>query len=261
MVLAFDVRRFGFIYREIWFADFPVDIKGIHSVAFMTCKMKINSDGFRCIPFTTLVIDLTQDLDSIWHRFDRKSCRYMINRAMKEGIQVKLNADWDEFYMLEKNFRLIKGLSIASPVPDEIKGRGAILFTAYLSGELIAGHLYLKDDEHIRWLRAASKRFEVDRRKATLIGCANRLLVWEAIKYAKEKGIKEFDMGGYYMGPPNEELEGINDFKKSFGGRVLTKYNYFKDYSTLYRLLKNISDLIRHYSHKRLYTFSKVWKR
>jgi hypothetical protein len=85
MALIFDSKKLFFIRREIWFADFPINIKGVHSVAFMACKTKTNSNGFRCVPFTTLVIDLTQDLDSIWHCFDRKSCRYMINRAMKEG--------------------------------------------------------------------------------------------------------------------------------------------------------------------------------
>jgi lipid II:glycine glycyltransferase (peptidoglycan interpeptide bridge formation enzyme) len=256
MILMFDVRKYGFVHREIWFADRPINIKGVHSIAFMACKKKVNLNDFICQPFTTLVIDLTQDLDSIWRRFDRKSCRYAINRAIKEGIQVKLNADWDKFYMLEKNFRLKKGLPIASHIPDEIKGRGAILFTAYLGGELVAGHIYLKNDEHMRWLRAASKRLEVDRRKATLIGCANRLLIWEAIKYAKEKGIKEFDMGGYYIGPPNEELEKINNFKKSFGGTIVTKYNYFKDYSTIYALIKKINRILSQHLYKLLHNLS-----
>jgi len=95
---------------------------------------------------------------------------------------------------------------------------------------------------------------EVDRRKATLIGCANRLLVWEAIKYAKENCIKEFDMGGYYVGPPNEELERVNDFKKSFGGTIVTKYNYFKDYSTVYNLARRLYKILpQHYLHKCLY--------
>ena len=124
MVLIFDVRNLVFIRREIWFADFPINIKGVHSIAFMACKTKVNSNDFRREPFTTLVIDLTQDLNSIWRHFDKRSCRYMINRAMKEGVQVKLNVDWDKFYMLEKNFRLKKGLPIANPIPNEIKVGG-----------------------------------------------------------------------------------------------------------------------------------------
>jgi len=257
MVLMFDVKKYGFVHREIWFADYPIDIKGVHSIAFMACKKKVNLNDFRRQPFTTLVIDLTQDLDYIWRHFDRKSCKYMINRAIKERVQIKLNADWDEFYMLERNFRQKKGLPIASPIPDEIKGRGAVLLTAYLNGELVAGQLYLKDDTHMRWLRAASKRLEVNRKKAILIGCANRLLIWEAIKYAKEKGIKEFDMGGYYIGPPNEELEKINIFKKSFGGTIVTKYNYFKYYSTIYALIKICNSILsQHYLYKLLYNLS-----
>jgi len=248
MVLVFDVKKYGFIIiREIWFADFPVDIKGAHSIAFYSCKRKNNLNHFRCVPFPTLIIDLSQDLNAIWRRFDRKSTRYMISRAIREGIQVKVNTDWDEFYILEKNFRARKHLPPVDPVPSKIRGHGVLLFTAYLDGELVAGHLYLYDDRHIRWLRAASKRFEMDKRRSVLVGCANRLLIWEAIKHAKNKGIQEFDMGGYYIGSPNEELERINAFKKSFGGVITMKYNCFKDYSIIYGLAKKFTNILRQY--------------
>ena len=45
MVLVFDVRRHGFVYREVWFAYFPINVKGVHSVAFMSCRSKDRS-GF-----------------------------------------------------------------------------------------------------------------------------------------------------------------------------------------------------------------------
>ena len=139
----------------------------------------------------------------------------MIRRAIREGLRVKLNADWSNFYEMEKNFRLRKGLPPYYPIPEEIKGRRAILLTAYIDDELIAGHVYLMDDKHIRWWRAVSKRLEAFKKKATLIGCANKLLVWEAIKYVKDKGVGELNLGGYYVGSPNEELKRINTFKEA----------------------------------------------
>ena len=48
----------------------------------------------------------------------------------------------------------------------------------------------------------------------SLIGAANRLKIWEAIRYAKNAGIGKFDMGGYYTGKKADpQKEGINIFK------------------------------------------------
>ena len=81
---------------------------------------------------------------------------------------------------------------------------------------------------------------EVDKEKAKLIGYANRLIHWEAIKYAKEKGIKEYDLGGIFS---DEEVEkdkvkmGIRSFKLSFGGESVTRYQYQKIYSKGFKIL------------------------
>ncbi|NQE54743.1 hypothetical protein C5S29_14225 [ANME-1 cluster archaeon GoMg3.2] len=111
-------------------------------------------------------------------------------------------------------------------------------------GEIIGGQFYLEDENNIRWLVGASKRLEVDRNQATLIGNANRLVIWQAIQYAKEKGIKEFDMGGYYTREAKDvQKERINAFKKSFGGELVTHYIYHKDYSRIYKIAKWIYQL------------------
>jgi len=62
----------------------------------------------------------------------------------------------------------------------------------------------LEDQSNINYWIGASKRLDVDKEKAKLIGYANRLIYWEAIKYAKEKGIKEYDLGGIFS---DEEVE------------------------------------------------------
>jgi len=125
-----------------------------------------------------------------------------------------------------------------------------VLFTAEWEGEVLGGCYFIHDEENIRWLVGASKRLEVDRKKATLIGNANRLIIWEAIKWAKERGIKEFDLGGYSLeaeSNPNDPRYGINKFKKSFGGKLVTRYFYYKDCSKklkfFVRLISKISDV------------------
>jgi len=229
------IKRNGFFKtKEIWFADYPYDVGGVARVVFHDCKNKADVPGFDREDFTTLVIDLTQDLDAIWKNMEQKSCRYFVNRALREGIKVRLNMDYQEFYEINRSFRKEKKLPWLIDVAF-MKKYGTI-FTAEINSEIIAGQLYLEDKDNIRWLIGASKRLEVDKKKATLVSCGNRLIIWEAIKYAKEKGLKEFDFGGYYTGEGNEEKENVNIFKKSFGGKLTTHYVYQKNRSKLLEL-------------------------
>lgn len=56
------------------------------------------------------------------------------------------------------------------------------------------------------------------------------MIIWEAMKYAKEKGIKELDMGGLFT-------DSLNSFKESFGGKRVTYYAYSKNYGLSYNWL------------------------
>ena len=242
-MLEITRKRYIFKTKEIWFSDYPFDVKGYDSVIFRACKNKVDMKGFSREEFTTLIIDLTQELDVIWKNMSKSSCRYSINRAKRDGIKIKLNQNYEEFRELNQSFRESKGLPSGSETVEFMKKYG-ILFVTEFDGEILGGQLYLDDESNIRWLVGASKRLEVNNEKATLIGNANRLMVWQAIQYAKEKGIKEFDMGGYYTGEAkDEQKERINVFKKSFGGELVTHYIYQKDYSKIYKLAKKIYQL------------------
>jgi lipid II:glycine glycyltransferase (peptidoglycan interpeptide bridge formation enzyme) len=98
----------------------------------------------------------------------------------------------------------------------------------------LCGDAFFADGNIIRWRLGASKRL-VDLDKAALIGNANRLLVWVAIKYAKGKGLREFDFGGYTVGDRDPTQVGYSAFKKGFGGDLVERYNYTKYYSKIYK--------------------------
>ena len=88
---------------------------------------------------------------------------------------------------------------------------------------------------------------EVDSRKATIIGWANRMLHWEAIKYAKEKGIREFNWGGVWSNEkdiPEQIKNRMNYFKLSFGAEVVTRHYYFKAYSFLCKMAQRMHALV-----------------
>lgn len=240
----FEVDRKVYLFniKDIWWADRPYDVDGCDGVTFHACKNKINLEGFNRSEFTTLTIDLTQELDSIWKNMSKSSCRYAINRAKRDGVKIRINQNYEDFYQMNKSFRRNKGLSASFESIEFMKKYGT-LFISEVNGEILSGQFYLKDNEHMRWLIGASKRLDVDAEKATLIGNANRLLIWEAINYAKGEQIKVFDFGGYYMGEKEDEQKSsINTFKESFGGSLNTYYIYKKYYSQVYKFLRWLWD-------------------
>ena len=117
------------------------------------------------------------------------------------------------------------------------------LFVAEYDDEILCGTFYLEDHSSINAWIGASRRLDVDKDKIKSISAANRLNHWEAIKYAKEKGIKEYNFGGLW---PEEKAnkdktkDGINLFKLSFGGEKVIRYNYYKNYSKFYNLAYNL---------------------
>lgn len=233
MTLIIESKRLITKRKAIFFADYPFDVEDCHVVFFYGCKNKVDIPRFSCEEFSTLIIDLTLDSEEIWKRMDRKSCRYAIKRAIRDGVKVKLNENYEDFYNIDRRFRERKGFSPIGPSVDFMKKHGT-LFAAEFDGEIVAGAFFLENTNTIRWVSAASKRFEVEKNKAILIGNANHLIIWEAIKNAKEKGIKEFDMGGYYTGSNKSDPRyTTNLFKKSFGGKLVKRFDYQKYYSRL----------------------------
>ncbi len=228
-----------FKFKEVWFSDKPYDVGGCTSVEFIDCKGKVSADGFDYGEYHTLVIDLTEDLDTIWGKMGKKSCRYEIKRAVRDGVLVERSNDYVAFDKLNRQFRKVKGLGNSVGI-EYMKAYGT-LFLASIDKELVAGQLYLEDESNIRWLLGASTRLESDN---VAIGCANRLLIWEAIKYAKAKGIKEFDFGGYYSGDDNAEWKSIGFFKQTFGGVPTTHYIYLKNYSGIYAIARRVRRLL-----------------
>ena len=242
-MLEIERKNYIFKTKEIWFSDYPFDVDGCHSAIFHACKNKVDLKIFECKESPTFLIDLTQDLETIWKSMGKKSCRYGIKRAERDKVRVKINQDFVDFLKINDSFREAKGLSQSNINIEFIKKYGT-LFVAEFEGEILGGQFYLADENSIRWLIGASKRLEVDRERAILIGNANRLITWEAIKYAKGRGLKEFDMGGYYSGGKGAEIvDTPNLFKQEFGGKVTTRYIYKKDYSILYKVAQSAYQL------------------
>ena len=252
-MLVIDKKLFKFLkVKEIYFSNEPFDVKDCQVVSFFGCRNKVDASGFTRTGHLTAINDLTEDLDTIFKKFHRH-CRHKIRVAEREVIEIRVNKDFEEFYNIYTSLlhrKRIAPLFEISPVYPEVMKKYGTLFTARSQGRILGGHLYLEDSSNIRGWLFASRRLEVNHEEAKLIANVNSLLHWEAIKYAKQKGIKEFDWCG--LGTEDEVNEdiskyNINRWKLSFGCTPTIRYNYWKPYSKVYKHAKDSFKLLSHY--------------
>lgn len=243
-MIEIERKSYTFKTKQIWFSDAVYDVKGYVNIRFSGCKSMLRVAGFDCLQSYTSVIDLTQSLDEIWRHMEPKSCRYAIRRAERDGVSISVNQNYEEFYQIYKSFGKQKGLSGLEKL-ETIKRYGT-LFTAQLHNETLGGHVYLHDTDTMMYWLAASRRLGEDRERKSLIGNASHLLQWEAIRYAKENGFNEFDMGGLFR-REGKDYPGysIDAFKRGFGGKVVSRYQYSKDYGIAYVIARFLYSRLR----------------
>jgi lipid II:glycine glycyltransferase (peptidoglycan interpeptide bridge formation enzyme) len=247
-MLVLDKKILMFNIKEIHFSKNPFDVEDCDFLIFPFCKNKVDEKGFVRYQKLTSIIDLNQDLETIFNKFHRDTYK-AIKRAEREGITISINSGYEQFFEMYQDFvrkkeidSIFGGIGVETASLDTMKKKGT-LFIAEHHEEILGGMLFLEDENNIETLVSASKRLDRDGGNKALIGCANRLIRWEAMKYAKKKGIKEFDLGGIF---PEEktandpEKKGINSFKLSFGGDVVSGYTYEKGYSKILKLAYNI---------------------
>ena len=220
--------RFFFKKYWVWFSN-PFDIKGASAVNFFSYD-DLEISGFIKKKAITSIIDLTKSEDELWQGIRKKYSRKPIEDGYKAGVVVKQDEEFGEFERIYKSFRKQKNI-IADDLSIFSQG---MLFSAYYKNKMIAGHIFVGDGKYMRSLVAASNRFDFEKGKdRRMVGAANRILFWEAIKHAKERGYESFDLGG--ITSPNEsgEYDSLAEFKMSFGGELRPCFYYFKLYSRL----------------------------
>ena len=234
-MIVYDKQVLWFKTRTIWLSDQPFDVDGIDSICFHACRTKMDMPGFLREDRATIEIDLARDLDQLWSKVSSK-CRSGIRRAEKDGVVVHMDRGHEEFLKLNEEFRAVKGLDHNTFPLGFTKEKGK-LFIAEMNGEMVGGVLFLNDERTLLGVISASRRLDVEGDNRCNISNANRLLWWSAIEYGKENGLERVDMGGYYVGSePNPQAEGINEFKRRFGGEVVNSYEYRRDYTFKIRM-------------------------
>jgi len=167
-------------------------------------------------------VDLTPKADDILAGMKQKG-RYNVRYAARKGVKVREStsaADLDEFYRLLESTAQRQGISYRDKAYFEsfrkhfMEGSDyAAFFIAEAGGEPVAAILVtFFGDEAIYLYGGSSPK---DRNIQ-----ASYLVQWEAMKAAKRRGAKRYNMTGIAAtNDPNEAWAGLRQFKLKFGGQ------------------------------------------
>jgi len=185
-------------------------------------------------------LDLTADFDIIWKNFEKR-CRNAITRAKREEVEVVISdkkSDISNFYSLyidsmKRAKAAKKYFHPKSFFEDILKimKEKASLFVAKYDGKVIAGAIFLHSYGFFHYFRAGSD-------EKFLYKNPNNMILFEAIKWAKERGYKTFVFGGGNPGHGNEFNDSLFRFKSSFSSNFIPVYGYKKNHNPkLYKIL------------------------
>ncbi len=172
-------------------------------------------------PETSLVLDLSLDDEALLKQMKPKG-RYNIKVAEKHQVHVRESEEIDEFYELLEKTTNRDGFA-AHPkgyyrkMLEEL-GQYSRLFVAAHNGtdKVIAAGIFVYIGDWAIYYYGAS-----DHHHRKLM--APYLVQWHAIKEAKRQECKYFDFLGIAPeGAKNHPWKGVTDFKKKFGGEVLS---------------------------------------
>lgn len=171
----------------------------------------------------TVVVDLEEELDTIWKNF-RRNHRIDIKKAEEHGMKVNIGNDEysintlcllynntmedvcaNDYYKFNRNFFFETVRSLPA---------NSIIFTAQMNGCDMGSALYLYGS---RFCYAKFLGWDRDFKYLS----PSKLIFWAAIKYFKKKGIKKMMLGGGCSG--NDE-DSLFLFKAGFSD---LRYKYF----------------------------------
>lgn len=181
--------------------------------------------GFRSAPMhlhaeLTRQLDLEKSEEQLLSEM-RKTTRYEIRKAIKLGIKITTSVnpkDIDDFYKLQKetairqNFVGFDKRFLKEQFSVFVKDNQVALLSAFLGKKKLAQAFVIFYGEEADYHYGAST---LDGRKYP----GAYLIQWEAIKEAKKRGMKRYNLWGVAPeGDTNHRFYGVSVFKRGFGG-------------------------------------------
>ena len=195
--------------------------------------------GYTVEPYYTYRIDLTNGVDAVWERFDRK-LRGEINKAVRDGVTVRIGDKDDLEYIhdslyaryRQQGLRPVNYKKYLLALYETFSRDNMKIFVAEYQGQSIGGtiNLFYKDIMYL-WVGIP---------KSDLAGISpNALIQWEAIKWAYEHGLKLY-----------EEMDAGDDprlrhFKSKYNPELVIWYSATKYSSLVYQAGEKIFNFLK----------------
>ncbi len=180
----------------------------------------INRNPF--LPTKSIVIDLTRSKKQLWNDLSSNAKRILNNKNIVQTTKIrnrkKFYKAWKgaskTWVMSEKSFKKLLNAY----------GKKASLWVSESKGELLSGILLLESKDMANYFQTWTS--EEGRKKG-----AHYHLVWKVILECKKKGLKWFDFEGILDERwPQKKWAGFSEFKKKFGGKVVSYPGSFTEW-------------------------------
>ena len=184
----------------------------------------------------SIEVSLMESAENILQKMS-KNTRYEVKRALtKDELSIDFLTDisereLNEFLTFYNDFADLKNLGhIGEAKIRKLAADGMYAITKCYDkeGTLLVVHAYYLDKEDKRVMLATSSslyRKEEYAQYKNLIGRANRMLHYRDMLYFKAEGYQIYDFNG--ISDISEETKAIADFKRGFGGKVITYQSGF----------------------------------
>lgn len=205
---------------------------------------------------SSLITDLSMPLEEIFQKFNRTYKR-QIKKAKNDQIEIRQYDSKelkDKSYLLDsfkkdyERFVKLKGIKNfynEGAMTKYVEGDNITLTKAFKGEVIYAQHIFIHDHEITRLLYTVSN-FRGDEIDKNRIGTFNKYLHWKDIEYFKDNNFKVLDWGGMNS---KENTNGIDVFKRGFGGKEVDYYNVIIGKSLLGKLALLFLKLKRGLNH------------
>jgi lipid II:glycine glycyltransferase (peptidoglycan interpeptide bridge formation enzyme) len=183
---------------------------------------------FQIQNWSTFLIDLSIDRDSLWNNLEKHSARKNIERSLKKNVIVKqiTKSELLDYFNLLKYTKEKAGVHIdfldTKTMWSKFNKIGFDIFMAYYQDKPVGGLGISHFNSYLNEWGVA--RSDIDYKEKLY---ANDLIKWKVIEWGKKKNYNYFDLTGVNQNPTTSKESGILRYKQKWGGDLI-EYNFIK---------------------------------
>jgi hypothetical protein len=219
---------------ESWYGDDPISFEGYD--LWISHQRPEPMSPSRWLYFYTIHVDLTLEPDVLLSNMRKNTSREIRNAQDRDRLSCSINPtpseeeveDYARFY--DANPRAPDQGPLERDRLRALAKAGLVHIAQVLDSEgvILAQHCLLchRGADTIQLSSLVSLHHsEMNKNRGSAIGRANRWLFYREFLFYKERGLRIYDLNGWYAGTEDEKRLRINLFKEGFRGKILYGYD------------------------------------